>query len=93
MNAGKLYLFNILSRKAVVIEFEAGEKITIDQVFWKPIVRENEIYYLKSKSKDDAFQKNDVYYICKKGVDGKENILYETTDYIFFDIRWLDFSQ
>lgn len=83
LDDGKLYLFNVLSREAAVIDIETGEKTTIEHIFWKPIVRKNEIYYLRSESKDEAFHKNDVYYICKKGIDGKENILYETTDYIF----------
>ena len=55
----------------------------IDRIFRKPIVRKNEIYYIRDKSEDDAFREDDVYYICKKGVDSKEEILYSTTDYVF----------
>lgn len=85
LDDGKLYLFNADNREAVVIDIETGEKITIaiDHIFRNPIVRKNEIYYLRDKSEDEAFQKNDVYYICKSDMYGKEDILYKTTDYVF----------
>lgn len=83
LDEGKLYLFNAHNREAAVIDIKTGEKITIDHIFRKPIVRKNKIYYVKDKSNDESFQKNDVYYICEKDMDGKENIIYKTTDYIF----------
>ncbi len=80
---GKLYLFNYHNKEAIVIDIETGETTMIDRIFRKPIVRKNEIYYIRDKSEDDAFREDDVYYICKKGVDSKEEILYSTTDYVF----------
>lgn len=82
---GKIYIFDHLVKDVTVkdIDTEETKKVSINQCFTDPIVRKNEIYYVKYKSNDYAFHKNDVYYICKMDMSGKEKILYETTDYIF----------
>jgi hypothetical protein len=83
LNEGKLFLFYYISREATVIDIETGKKITLERIFRNLIVRKNEIYYVRTKSEDDAFRKDDVYYICKKDMYGEEDTLYETTDYVF----------
>lgn len=80
-----LYSFDNISEKLKVIDLADQSNFDIEQIYDMPIIYDEYVYYIRSKSRSDEFKKKDYYYLCRKRLEteAKEEILYSTGDYIF----------
>lgn len=88
-----LYCFDNRYRKLKVIDLTDQSNFEIEKICDMPIIYDEYVYYIRSKSDSDEFKKNDHYYLCRKRleVEAKEEILYSTDDYIFGYLVFDDF--
>ncbi len=82
---GIIYSYDGENKRMNVFHVNNGSSFYIEGIYNTPVIYNGYIYYTRSKSRSDAFQEGDSYYLCRKEIEQNagEEIVYETDQYIF----------
>ena len=60
-----LYLF-VRDEKLIVMNERQKTEYEINQIYKKPFIYNDFVYYIRSESRSDSFIEDDFYYLCRK---------------------------